>query len=90
MQTMDFDPMTLQTIHDAGFSILPRFSDRIKPYNQELTEALLVKMKGYGVTRVLFDGDKVKGASDQAEDNSLDKFGELLKNMIWALQRLKI
>ncbi|OBZ09962.1 DUF5693 family protein [Bacillus sp. FJAT-26390] len=79
MKTLDFDPMSLQTIHDAGLGILPRFSDRVKPYNQADTEEVLANLKGYGVNRVLFDGDKVKGASDQATDNSLTKFGELLK-----------
>lgn len=78
MKTLDFDPMSLQMIHDAGLGILPRLSDRVKPYDQSATDALLATLKGYGVNRVLFDGDTVKGASDQAMDNSLDKFGELL------------
>jgi hypothetical protein len=79
MKTMDFDPMSLETIHNAGFKILPRFSDRIKPYDQLATDAVLAKLKEYDVERVLFEGDKVKGASDQAMDNSLYQFGELLK-----------
>lgn len=78
MKTMDFDPMSLQTIHDAGFKILPRFSDRVRPYNEETMDALLSKMKEFGVNRVLFDGDKVKGASDQASQKSLDSFAALL------------
>lgn len=92
MKTMDFDPMSLQTIQDAGFQILPRFSDRVKPYDQAETEAVLAKLKAYGVNRVLFDGDKVKGASDQAMDNSLYQFGELLKKYdmgVAAIENLK-
>ncbi|WP_141506498.1 DUF5693 family protein [Paenibacillus luteus] len=92
MKTLDFDPMSLETIHDAGFGILPRLSDRIKPYDEAATEALLAKLNGYGVNRVLFDGDKVKGASDQATDKSLDKFGELLKKYdmgVAAIENLK-
>ncbi|WP_138753718.1 DUF5693 family protein [Paenibacillus sinopodophylli] len=78
MKTMDFDPMSLQEIHNAGLGILPRFSDRVKPYDQAATDAVLANLKSYGVNRILFDGDKVKGASDQAMDNSLYQFGELL------------
>lgn len=92
MKTMDFDPMSLQTIHDAGFGVLPRLSDRVQPYDQSATDALLAKLKEYGVNRVLFDGDKVKGASDQAMDNSLDQFGELLNKYdmgIAAIENLK-
>ncbi len=92
MKTMDFDPMSLQTIHDAGFGILPRLSDRVQPYDQSATDALLAKLKEYGVNRVLFDGDKVKGASDQAMDNSLDQFGELLNKYdmgVAAIENLK-
>jgi hypothetical protein len=92
MKTMDFDPMSLQTIHDAGFGVLPRLSDRVQPYDQSATDALLAKLKEYGVNRVLFDGDKVKGASDQAMDNSLYQFGELLNKYdmgIAAIENLK-
>ena len=92
MKTMDFDPMSLQTIHDAGFGVLPRLSDRVQPYDQSATDALLAKLKEYSVNRVLFDGDKVKGASDQAMDNSLYQFGELLNKYdmgIAAIENLK-
>ncbi|MDQ8734045.1 DUF5693 family protein [Paenibacillus sp. LHD-38] len=92
MKTMDFDPMSLQTIRDAGFGILPRFSDRVQPYDQDETDAVLTNLKTYGVNRVLFDGDKVKGASDQAVDNSLYQFGELLSKYdmgIAAIENLK-
>ncbi|MGO4547503.1 DUF5693 family protein [Paenibacillus sp. 2TAB23] len=92
MKTMDFDPMSLQAIHDAGLGILPRYSDRVKPYDQDATDAVLARLKSYGVNRVLFDGDKVKGASDQAMDNSLYQFGELLKKYdlgLAAIENLK-
>nr|WP_243864826.1 DUF5693 family protein [Paenibacillus castaneae] len=78
MKTLDFDPMALQTIHDAGFGLLPRFSDRVKPYDQKSMDVLLGQLKELGVDRVLFDGDKVKGASDQAKAKSLDGFAVLL------------
>ncbi|WP_424766633.1 DUF5693 family protein [Paenibacillus sp. sgz302251] len=92
MKTMDFDPITLQTIHDSGLAILPRLSDRIQPYDQAAMDGLLAKLKGFGVNRILFDGDKVKGASNQQEQKSLNAFGELLKKYdigIAAIENLK-
>lgn len=64
LKTMEFDPMTLQELHGLGFDIVPRFSDKIQPYSQEDMDRQLGLMKEYGVTRIIFDGDKVKGASD--------------------------
>jgi hypothetical protein len=80
LKTFDFDPMTLEELTEAGFHILPRFSDRVVPYDSERTDAQLARLKEYGATRVLFDGEKAKGASDQGELKSLDSFGELLKH----------
>ncbi len=78
LQTMDFDPIALQTIHDKGFQIIGRFSDRVTPYDSERTERQLKQLQSYGVTRLLFEGDTVKGYKDQAALKSLDSFGELL------------
>ncbi|MCR2806760.1 DUF5693 family protein [Paenibacillus soyae] len=92
LKTLDFDPMTLQAVADAGFHILPRFSDRVVPYDAERTAAQLERLKAYGVTRVLFDGEKAKGASDQGASHSLDSFGELLKQYdlgLTAIENLK-
>ncbi|WP_337103565.1 DUF5693 family protein [Paenibacillus sp. YIM B09110] len=89
MKVMDFDPMAMEELNGMGFKILPRFSDRIQPYDAEALDKLLGQMKEYGVTRVLFDGDKVKGASDKA---NLHSFSELLNNYgmgIAAIENLK-
>jgi hypothetical protein len=73
--TMDFDPMSLENIKAAGFGILPRLSDRIQPFDAEAVDAELAGLKELGAKRVLFNGDKVKGASQPAD---LKAFGELL------------
>ncbi|GMK49024.1 hypothetical protein PghCCS26_61540 [Paenibacillus glycanilyticus] len=78
LQPMDFDPITLQTLHDKGFHILARFSDRVLPYDEAATDAQLARLKEVGVTRVLFDGATVKGFKDQVELHSLNSFAELL------------
>ncbi|MDF2835866.1 MAG: hypothetical protein K0Q63_1506 [Paenibacillus sp.] len=92
LKTMDFDPMSLDAIRDAGFRILARFSDRVVPYDAARTDAQLSMLKEYGVTRLLFDGEKAKGASDQGQLKSLDSFGELLKQYdigLTAIENLK-
>lgn len=92
LKTMDFDPMALESIHAAGFHILARFSDRVVPYDASQTEAQLAMLKEYCVTRLLFDGEKAKGTSDQGVMNSLDSFGELLVKYdfgITAIENLK-
>lgn len=92
LKTMDFDPMSLEDIRDAGFHILARFSDRVVPYDAARTDAQLAMLKEYGVTRLLFDGEKAKGASNQGDLGSLDSFGELLKQYdigLTAIENLK-
>ena len=61
------DPIAVQTLHDAGFAIVPRFSDRTR-YNQEAMNNLLADYKKLGVTRILFEGDAVKGYADNARN----------------------
>lgn len=92
LKTMDFDPMALETLRDAGFHILARFSDRVFPYDAERTEGQLAMLKEYGVTRLLFDGEKAKGASNQGDLKSLDSFGTLLNQYgigLTAIENLK-
>lgn len=76
--SMNPDPLAMDRIHAAGFRILPRISDRILPYNENETRALLQQFKSYGVERILFDGSAVKGFTDNAERNSLSSFASLL------------
>ncbi|GKU76914.1 DUF5693 family protein [Paenibacillus sp. L3-i20] len=78
LKTMDFDPMSLEAIKNAGFRILPRFSDRVVPFDGVRTDAQLARLKEYGVTRLLFDGDQAKGTANQSDLQSLDSFGALL------------
>ncbi|MFX3634068.1 MAG: DUF5693 family protein [Candidatus Pristimantibacillus sp.] len=79
LKPISFDPITLQTLSEAGFHILPRFTDRVLPYDQAAMDELMSQLKSYGASRILFDGDKVKGYTDQAEERSLSAFAELMK-----------
>lgn len=77
MQPMQPDPVAVKMLRDKGFHILPRISDSV-PYNQQSMERLLTFFEENGVTRILFDGDAVKGYNDNEEMKSLDQFAELL------------
>ncbi|CAI6081192.1 hypothetical protein PAECIP112173_03138 [Paenibacillus sp. JJ-100] len=77
MQPMQPDPVAVKMLLDKGFHILPRISDTV-PYNQQSMERLLAFFEENGVTRILFDGDAVKGYNDNAEMKSLDQFAALL------------
>ncbi|WP_020619502.1 DUF5693 family protein [Paenibacillus daejeonensis] len=78
-KTMLPDPLTIQDLHDRGFQLLPRLSDRMKPYDHDLTDSILGWLHDLGVKRILFDGDAVKGFGDHATDGSLNSMAELLK-----------
>ncbi|MFC4777840.1 DUF5693 family protein [Paenibacillus sp. GCM10023252] len=92
LKPMGPDQVAMKQLTDAGFKLLPRFSDRSRPYDQEETSKLLQQFKELGVDRILFDGDNVKGYADQGEMNSLTGFAELLKQYdlgIAAIENLK-
>jgi len=78
LKTFDFDPMTIEYLRSFGFNIIARFSDRVLPYDQAMTEDQVKRLSELGVTRIIFDGTKVKGASDQAELKSITHFASLL------------
>lgn len=77
LKAMNPDPLSVEQISQAGFQLLPRMSDQI-PYDQRKVDELLAKYKELGVTRILFDGDSVKGVASQGDIRSLDGFAELL------------
>lgn len=77
MQPLMPDPGAIEMLRGYGFHILPRISDSV-PYNQESMERLLTYFEENGVTRILFDGDAVKGYNDNEETKSLNQFAQLL------------
>ncbi|MGK9252721.1 DUF5693 family protein [Paenibacillus humicus] len=91
LKSMAPDPLALTELHDAGFRLLPRLSDRI-PYDTERMDALLAGFKNLGVTRILFDGGAVTGFADQAADKTLTHFAQKLNEYgigITAIENLK-
>src|SRR5690606_4062028 len=93
LKTLDFDPIAVEKLSSYGFQIIARFSDRVQPYNMEMAEQQIKRLSEYGVTRIIFDGSKAKGATDQAELKSLNHFGALLKQHgmgVAAIENLKV
>lgn len=85
------DPFNLELLHDKGFSIVPRLLDSLV-YNQEAVTRLLDRYQELGVKRILFEGESVKGFSDDADTGSLTAFAELLKERgmgIAAIENIK-
>jgi len=93
LKTLDFDPMTIDNLISNGFQIVARFSDRVQPFDAVATEEQLKRLREHGVNRIIFDGSRVKGASDQATLKSINQFAKLLNkyNMgISAIENLKV
>lgn len=78
LKTLDFDPMTIENLKSYGFNIIARFSDRVQPYDKAMTEAQVKRLSEYGISRIIFDGLQVKGATNQPELKSLNHFAEQL------------
>jgi hypothetical protein len=77
LKPMQPDPIAMKQLRSKGFFIVPRMSDSL-PYNEELTEEMLASFQQNGVKRILFEGDSVKGFTDNEKKHSLAAFAELL------------
>ncbi|MEC0373010.1 DUF5693 family protein [Paenibacillus chibensis] len=77
LKPMQPDPIAFEMLRSKGFHIVPRMSDSL-PYDQDAMEKLLAYYEANGVTRVLFEGDSVKGYNDNQEKHSLQSFASLL------------
>ncbi|MNW39260.1 hypothetical protein D3C74_163480 [compost metagenome] len=78
LKPMPIDPVAIAMLREKGFNILPRLSDNIA-YDQAQMEEELSFFAEQGVTRILFDGESVKGYKDNESMNSLQGFADLLK-----------
>ncbi len=91
MKPMRSDPITFEMLRSKGFNIVPRMGDSL-PYDQEYMEKLISDYEAAGVTRILFEGESVKGYNDHESMKSLDAFAELLNEHgigIAAIENLK-
>ncbi|USB32867.1 DUF5693 family protein [Paenibacillus sp. YPG26] len=72
------DPVAMKMLRDKGFNILPRMSDNM-PYDQAAVDKLLTMFQENNVKHILFEGDAVKGFTDDPEKKSLKAFADSLK-----------
>lgn len=77
MKPLPLDPIAFSMLQAKGFHILPRLSDNV-PYDQEALDEQLGFFAEHGVTRILFDGESVKGFNEDESKNSLQAFANLL------------
>lgn len=85
------DPFNLEMLHEKGFSIVPRLLDSLA-YNERAVTKLLDRYQELGVKRILFEGESVKGFTDDADTGSLTAFADLLKERgmgIAAIENIK-
>ncbi|KGE20390.1 DUF5693 family protein [Paenibacillus wynnii] len=78
LKPMQPDPLTIDMLHAKGFNIVPRLLDSLS-YNQESVAKLLQYYESVNVTRIIFEGESVKGFNDDEGLNSLNAFSDLLK-----------
>ncbi|HZG75791.1 MAG TPA: DUF5693 family protein [Paenibacillus sp.] len=78
LQALDPDPITMAELKTLGFHLVVRLSDQRQPFDAARTEALLAELASYGVNRIIFEGDSVTGAADDAASKSLSAMAELM------------
>lgn len=61
MQPMRPDPFALAQLKEAGFRIVARLSNRMRPFSPERIDAVLRELRDYGVRWIVFDGTEVTG-----------------------------
>lgn len=77
LRPMQPNPLAMRRLHDAGFLIVPRLSDRTA-FDAAEIERWLDAFGEFGVRRIVFDGEAVTGYADHAATRSLDTFAALL------------
>ncbi|AGA59841.1 hypothetical protein Theco_3830 [Thermobacillus composti KWC4] len=89
LRPMEPDPLTLEELAAAGFRLLPRLTDRIRPYDPDLMDEMLGRFAELGVERLLFEGTEATGFGDQAQMQSLDHFASLLNKYGFGLAAIE-
>ncbi|MCD1260866.1 hypothetical protein B5M42_018855 [Paenibacillus athensensis] len=77
IKPMDPDPITLNQLHDQGFHIIARLTNR-RPYSSTTMDQLLSKLHAVGVERIVADGDAMPGFTDETPEVNLKKMAKLL------------
>lgn len=78
LQALDPDPITMAELQKLGFHLVVRLSDQRQPFDAAHMDKLLADLKAHGVTRIVFEGNAVTGAADDAKLNSITTMAELM------------
>lgn len=92
IRPMQPNPIAMKKLHEAGFQLFPRLSDRFDPYDVEEMDKWLDEFQALGVTRVMFDGDAVPGFDMPTKTKSVQRFSQQLEKHgigIGAFENLK-
>ncbi|RKP47276.1 hypothetical protein D7Z26_23530 [Cohnella endophytica] len=81
IRPMQPNPLAMQMLHDAGFNIVPRLSDRFERFDPKEMDKWLQSFQDLGVKQVAFDGDAVTGygKGDKISIANLHTFASELK-----------
>ncbi|MCY9508980.1 DUF5693 family protein [Paenibacillus larvae] len=80
LKPMDPDPITLKMLKDEGFNIVARLSNK-RPFDEKKMDALLKDLSGYGVSRIVVDGESMPGydsAKGGENKNNLETMAKLM------------
>ncbi|HZG87368.1 DUF5693 family protein [Paenibacillus sp.] len=78
LQALDPDPITMSELQALGFHLVVRLSDQWQPFDAARMDELLARLAAHGVTRIVFEGGSVTGATDDPELKSLTAMAELM------------
>ena len=78
LQALDPDPITMTELQALGFSLVVRLTDQRQPFDAAHMDELLADLAARGVKRIVFEGESVTGAADDAKLGSLATMAELM------------
>jgi len=78
LQALDPDPITMAELQSLGFHLVVRLSDQRQPFDPVRVDAMMADLAAHGVNRIIFEGDAVTGAADDAANGSLTAMAEIM------------
>jgi hypothetical protein len=77
MRPMDPDPLTLNALKEQGFQIVVRLSNH-RPFVAKEMDTLLQQLQGYGVKRIIVDGEAVPGYTEDTAQTNLKHMAQMM------------
>lgn len=90
LQAMDPDPITMAELQQLGFHLVARLSDQRQPFDPDRTARMLDELAAFGANRIVFEGDAVTGAADDASQHSLTAMAELMNEYGFGLATIEL